>query len=55
MRQAAEPAEPASVEKSEPPARTRKPLPEHLPRNDTVLTSGEAFACCGGALRCSGG
>lgn len=29
----------------------RKPLPEHLPRNETVLSAGEACASCGGKLK----
>jgi|TARA_B100000315_G_scaffold140717_1_gene129781 transposase len=29
----------------------RRPLPGHLPRNETVLAAGEACASCGGALK----
>jgi len=29
----------------------RKPLPEHLPRNETVLSPGDACADCGGRLK----
>ncbi len=29
----------------------RKPLPDHLPRHETVLSAGEACASCGGKLR----
>jgi transposase len=29
----------------------RKPLPDHLPRNETVLDPGEACASCGGKLK----
>ena len=29
----------------------RKPLPDHLPRNETVLEAGEACASCGGKLK----
>ena len=32
----------------------RKPLPEHLPREDIVLTPGEECSECGGALRAVG-
>ncbi len=29
----------------------RRPLPDHLPRNETVLSAGEACAACGGRLK----
>ncbi len=29
----------------------RKPLPDHLPRNETVLTPGDACGVCGGRLK----
>ena len=29
----------------------RQPLPDHLPRNETVISAGEACASCGGALK----
>lgn len=29
----------------------RKPLPDHLPRNETVLAAGEACSSCGGKLK----
>jgi transposase len=29
----------------------RKPLPDHLPRNETMLSAGEACASCGGKLK----
>lgn len=29
----------------------RRPLPDHLPRNETVLSAGEACASCGGRLK----
>ena len=29
----------------------RWPLPDHLPRNETVISAGEACASCGGALK----
>lgn len=29
----------------------RRPLPDNLPRNETVLSAGEACASCGGALK----
>ncbi len=29
----------------------RRPLPDHLPRNETVLSAGDACAACGGRLK----
>ena len=40
---------PAETEAKQQP--TRKPLPEHLPREDVVLSPGETCQQCGGALR----
>jgi len=43
--------EPLSVEADAKGQPTRKPLPEHLPREDVVLHPGETCEQCGGALR----
>jgi len=49
-------AEEAGTPAPEPPTETkakpkRRPLPDHLPRTDEVLTPGEACGRCGGQLR----
>ncbi len=46
----------APSDKNQKPKRrhSRKPLPGHLQRNDTVLTPGEACDQCGGALKALG-
>ncbi len=38
----------APVEKRQP---KRRPLPDHLPRNETVLSAGDACAACGSRLK----
>ncbi len=43
--------EPLSVEADAKGQPTRKPLPEHLPREDVILNPGETCEQCGGALR----
>ena len=43
--------EPPSTEPAAKQQPTRKPLPDHLPREDIVLSPGETCAQCGGALR----
>lgn len=49
-------AQSAPCDKNQKPKRrhSRKPLPDHLKRNDTVLTPGEACSQCGGALKTLG-
>ena len=47
----AAPTEPAPKPKRQ---HSRKPLPDHLDRNDTVLSPGEACEHCGGALKTLG-
>lgn len=42
--------EAATTGKAKTPSR-RKPLPGHLPRNETVLSPGEACGACGGRLK----
>jgi transposase len=46
---------PATIEADEPVEEKqqpkRKPLPDHLPRNETVLEVGDACASCGGKLK----
>ncbi len=46
--------EPASVKDKAKIQPTRKPLPEHLPREDVVLSPGKTCQQCGGALRALG-
>ena len=43
--------EPPSTETAAKQQPTRKPLPDHLPREDVVLSPGETCEQCGGALR----
>jgi transposase len=43
--------EPPSAETEAKQQSTRKPLPDHLPREDVVLSPGETCQQCGGALR----
>ena len=43
--------EPPSAETAAKQQPTRKPLPDHLPREDVVLSPGETCEQCGGALR----
>jgi len=50
--EAPEPVEPTSPETKVKPK--RKPLPEHLHRNETVLSPGEDCAECGGSLKALG-
>jgi len=54
--QAAEHAVPDTFDKERKPKRqhSRKPLPEHLERQDTELTPGDACDRCGGALKTLG-
>ncbi|HID66692.1 MAG TPA: IS66 family transposase, partial [Roseibacterium sp.] len=43
---------PATIEADEEKRQPkRKPLPDHLPRNETVLEVGDACASCGGKLK----
>ena len=46
---------PATIEADEPVEEKqqpkRRPLPDHLPRNETVLEVGDACASCGGKLK----
>jgi transposase len=46
---------PATIEADEPVEEKRqpkrRPLPDHLPRNETVLEAGDACASCGGKLK----
>jgi transposase len=57
-RAAETPIEDAAAESSTPDTAKKKPkrrpLPEHLPRNETVLTPGEACCACGGRLKLLG-
>jgi transposase len=41
------------VEEKQPPKR-RRPLPDHIPRNEAVLELGDACASCGGKLKLLG-
>ena len=45
---AADPVQSSHESRSQP---KRRPLPDHLPRNETVLSPGDACASCGGKLK----
>ena len=56
---AAEQTAPAATDQKPDPTRperrhNRKPLPDHLERNETVLSPGENCGACGGALKTLG-
>jgi transposase len=51
---AAEQANPIEPKQKPKRGHSRKPLPAHLPRNDTVLSPGETCDECGGALKTLG-
>lgn len=51
---AAEQTKPSEPKQKTEHVHSRKPLPAHLHRNDTVLSAGETCSACGGALKTLG-